>query len=270
MLQVIVFACFFGVALIMLGKKVEIVSAFFNQASTTIFKIVSIVMNFAPVGVGCLIAASVGQYGTAFFGSLAKFILTDWLAHITLVIVLYIPMLKFIAKVPLKVFFKKILRVWAMTLSTCSSAGSLPVSMDVTINELGVEEELAGFTLPLGSTMNMNGAAIYLSALLVFTSQIYGVSFTIPQMLSIVFTATLLAVGASGTPGSGSVFTVILLTMMNMPLDIIAMTSGVYRVMDMAHTTANVTGDVVTTLCIARTSHMRKDDAAKTTDTSEE
>jgi len=253
MIQTIVFALFLGVSITALGEKGKEIVTVVNQATNAMYKMTNFVMATSPIGVAALIACSVGQYGFGFFGPLAKFILTDYLGQILFILLAYVPMLIFIAKVDVKYFFRKILRVWLMTASTTSSAGTLPVSMDVATKDFHVKEDLSSFILPLGATMNMNGAAIYLASVTVFASQIYGMNLTIGQQIMIVFTATLLSVGAPGIPGGGVVLAVMLISMLGLPVEVAGMIAGIYRLLDMAHTTMNVTGDVVTDLCIART-----------------
>ena len=120
----------------------------------------------------------------------------------------------------------------------------------------GVKSELAGFTLPLGATMNMNGAAAYFAVGIIFVAQIYGVEMSIFQQFITIIMATLVSIGAPGIPGGGIVMMVMLLNTMGLPIDIIGLIAAIYRIIDMGHTTLNVTGDVVSTLCIARSENM--------------
>lgn len=260
LMQIIVFAIFLGVTITILGTKTEPLKNFFEAGSEAMYKLTAIVMETSPYGVAALLAASVGEYGLEVFGPLAKFILTDYAGMIAVLLIMYTFMLKFIAKVPLGKFIKEISKVWLVTASTTSSAGSLPVTLDITKNRLGVSEELATFTLPIGATMNMNGAVVYLAAAILFVSQIYGIEMTIAQQAMIILMTTLVSVGAPGIPGGGIVMTIMLLTTMGLPIDIVGLIAGMYRIIDMGHTTLNVTGDVVSTLCIARKENMIDDE----------
>lgn len=262
LMQIIIFALFFGIAVTIVGSKAKPVKDFFDGATETMYKLTSIVMEFSPIGVTALIASSVGEYGLKIFGPLSKLILADYIGLILIVVVMYVIMLKLIAKVSLKDFFKYILEVWAVTASTTSSSGTLPVTIRVTEEKFMVQEELASFTLPLGATMNMNGAANYFAIAVIFASQIYGIEMSFLQQFMIIVLATMISVGAPGIPGGGIVLTIMLLNTMGLPIDIVGLIAGIYRIIDMGHTTLNVTGDVVSTLCIARTEKMFKSDAA--------
>jgi len=256
LMQIIVFAIFFGIGMTLLGEKAQPVKKIVDSGSEIMYRVTGIVMEFSPIGVAALIAASVGEYGVKIFGPLSKFILADYLSLVAIVLFLYIFMLKFIAKVSLKEFFKYIPEVWAVTASTTSSSGSLPISIGVVEQKFGVKSELAGFTLPLGATMNMNGAAAYFAVGIIFVAQIYGVEMSIFQQFITIIMATLVSIGAPGIPGGGIVMMVMLLNTMGLPIDIIGLIAAIYRIIDMGHTTLNVTGDVVSTLCIARSENM--------------
>lgn len=253
LMQIIIFAIFVGIGITILGEKGKPVKDVCDSMAEIMYKVTGIVMEFSPFGVTALIAASVGEYGLKIFGPLGKLILADYIGMITIIAIMYIFMLKFIAKVPLGHFFKNISKIWAVTASTTSSSGTLPVTISTVEKEFGVKSELAGFTLPLGATMNMNGAAVYFGVAVVFVAQIYGVEMSIAQQFMTIVLATMISVGAPGIPGGGIVLTIMLLNTMGLPIDIVGLIAGIYRILDMGHTSLNVTGDVVSTLCIART-----------------
>lgn len=252
LMQIIVFSLFLGVSLTLLGEKGKKAIELFNVGTEAMYKMTAIVMDFSPIGVAALMACSIGEYGLKIFGPLGKFILTDYLGLLAVILLLYVPMLKFIAKVPLGYFFKKVLQIWMVTASTTSSSGTLPVTISVTKKKFGVSDELAEFILPLGATMNMNGAVVYYSAAVMFVSQIYGVTMDLSQQVLIIILATIISIGSPGIPGGGIVMTIMLLTTMGLPMEIVGMIAGIYRIIDMGHTTLNVTGDVITSLCIGR------------------
>ena len=256
LLQIIVFSLFLGISIIMIGEKGKPVLEFIEASSEIMQKMTAIVMEFSPIGVLALMADTIGKYGLSIFGPFGKFILTDYLGLIIMILIMYNIMVKFIAKIPLNVFYKHIVKIWAVTLSTASSSGSLPVTLEKTTEDFKVDNDLASFTLPLGATVNMNGAGLYYGALVVFVSQIYGIDLTIGQQITVILTTTLLSVGSAGIPGSGIVMSIILLKTMGLPMEIMGIIAGIYRIIDMGHTTLNVTGDVVSTLCIARSENM--------------
>ena len=183
----------------------SVVKDFIVQTTDIMYKMTAIIMETSPFGVCALMACAIGQYGTKIFGPLGKFILCDYLNCAVIVFVMYFLILKFMGKVKFPYFMRKILPLWAMTAATTSSSGSLPVTMRITRDDFKVEEELYGFSLPLGATINMNAGGAYYSAAVVFAAQIYGVPLTLTQEITIVILATLISVGSPGIPGGGIV-----------------------------------------------------------------
>ena len=256
MLQIIVFSVFLGVALIMMGKEGERLLAGVQSCANAMYKITAIVMEFSPIGVCALLADSVGAYGLKIFGPLGKLILTVYASDVILVLLMYIPMVALLAKFPVKKWLQGIWTVWAVTASTTSSSGSLPITTSVTNDEFGVSSELSSFSLPLGATINMNGGCIYYAAAIVMTAQIYGMNLTPSALVNIIISTVLVAMGCPGVPGGAIIMTTILLTNMGLPLEIVGLIAGIFRLIDMANTTFNVTGDVVTTMVVARSEGM--------------
>lgn len=255
MLQIIVFSVFLGVALIMMGKEGERLLAGVQSCANAMYKITAIVMEFSPIGVCALLADSVGAYGLKIFGPLGKLILTVHASDVILVLLMYIPMVALLAKFPVKKWLQGIWKVWVVTASTTSS-GSLPITTSVTNDEFGVSSELSSFSLPLGATINMNGGCIYYAAAIVMTAQIYGMNLTPSALVNIIISTVLVAMGCPGVPGGAIIMTTILLTNMGLPLEIVGLIAGIFRLIDMANTTFNVTGDVVTTMVVARSEGM--------------
>ena len=256
MLQIIVFSVFLGVALIMMGKEGERLLAGVQSCANAMYKITAIVMEFSPIGVCALLADSVGAYGLKIFGPLGKLILTVYASDVILVLLMYIPMVALLARFPVKKWLQGIWKVWVVTVSTTSSSGSLPITTSVTNDEFGVSSELSSFSLPLGATINMNGGCIYYAAAIVMTAQIYGMNLTPSALLNIIISTVLVAMGCPGVPGGAIIMTTILLTNMGLPLEIVGLIAGIFRLIDMANTTFNVTGDVVTTMVVARSEGM--------------
>ena len=252
MLQIIVFSVFLGVALIMMGKEGERLLAGVQSCANAMYKITAIVMEFSPIGVCALLADSVGAYGLKIFGPLGKLILTVHASDVILVLLMYIPMVALLAKFPVKKWLQGIWKVWVVT----SSSGSLPITTSVTNDEFGVSSELSSFSLPLGATINMNGGCIYYAAAIVMTAQIYGMNLTPSALVNIIISTVLVAMGCPGVPGGAIIMTTILLTNMGLPLEIVGLIAGIFRLIDMANTTFNVTGDVVTTMVVARSEGM--------------
>ena len=256
MLQIIVFSVFLGVALIMMGKEGERLLAGVQSCANAMYKITAIVMEFSPIGVCALLADSVGAYGLKIFGPLGKLILTVYASDVILVLLMYIPMVALLARFPVKKWLQGIWKVWVVTASTTSSSGSLPITTSVTNEDFGVSSELSSFSLPLGATINMNGGCIYYAAAIVMTAQIYGMNLTPSALVIIIISTVLVAMGCPGVPGGAIIMTTILLTNMGLPLEIVGLIAGIFRLIDMANTTFNVTGDVVTTMVVARSEGM--------------
>ena len=254
MLQIIVFSVFLGVALIMMGKEGERLLAGVQSCANAMYKITAIVMEFSPIGVCALLADSVGAYGLKIFGPLGKLILTVYASDVILVLLMYIPMVALLAKFPVKKWLQGIWKVWVVTASTTSSSEAITTS--VTNDEFGVSSELSSFSLPLGATINMNGGCIYYAAAIVMTAQIYGMNLTPSALVNIIISTVLVAMGCPGVPGGAIIMTTILLTNMGLPLEIVGLIAGIFRLIDMANTTFNVTGDVVTTMVVARSEGM--------------
>ncbi|BAL84471.1 putative sodium:dicarboxylate symporter [Selenomonas ruminantium subsp. lactilytica TAM6421] len=259
LMQTIVFAVFVGVALTILGDKASNFKKVIDEGSQVMFKITDIVMKTTPYGVCALAACSIGEYGLAVFGIMGKFILTHYVAALSIVIFLYLFIIRGIARIPLADFFRKVSEIWWVAFSTTSSSGTLPVTLKVVEQKFHVRHELASFTLPLGATINMNGIAAYYAVTVLFVSQIYGVDLTLYQQAAFIFMTTLISIGTPGIPNSGIVLTVMLLGTMGLPAAIMGMIVGIFRPIDMVHTALNVTGDVVSTLAVARLEDMYED-----------
>lgn len=256
MLQIIVFATFLGIALILMGDATAGIVKGIDTMANVMYKITGIVMEFSPIGVAALMAKSVGEYGLSIFGPLGKLILTVYVSDIALVFLLYVPIIVLIAKIPLGHFFKNIWKVWVVTASTTSSSGSLPVTTSVVNDDFGVSPEISAFSLPLGATINMNGGCIYYAAAIVLTAQVYSVTLTPSSLFVLILSTVMVSMGCPGVPGGAIIMTTILLTNMGLPLEIVGMIAGIFRLIDMANTTFNVTGDVVTTLAVARNENL--------------
>lgn len=160
MMGIIIFCAFFGGAMVSLGAKVPVVKEFFEQGTQVMYKVTAIIMELSPIGVCALLACAVGQYGVKVFGPLGKFIACDCINCAIIVFVMYFLILKFIGKVKFPYFMRKILPLWAMTAATTSSSGCVPVTMGICRDDFKVDEELYGFSIPLGATINCTGDVV--------------------------------------------------------------------------------------------------------------
>lgn len=250
MMPIIVFSLLLGFAIIIMGEKGKPLAGIINNLAEAMFNIIGLIIAIIPYGVFGLMSVAMARYGTAIFGPVLKFILTDYLANAIVVVVVYSILMVTIAKVNPIIFWKKAIQPWIIAFSTCTSSAALPVSMEVA-PKLGIPKEVSNFVLPLGATANMNGTCIYFGIIVLFASQLYGIELSIQQQIMLVIQATFLSVGCAATPQIGLVISITLLTQMGLPLEATALVAGIYRIIDQAHTSTNSSGDLVTSVCVA-------------------
>lgn len=252
MLQIIVFALLTGVGLSLLEEKGKYLINLFENLNELIMKLVSIVMLFAPIGVFGLIAKTFATVGYAGLVPLAKYILIVYLGLIIHAAFVYGGLFKAFTGLSIKTFYKKFFPAMSVAFSTASSGATLPVSLDIAENKLGINKEIAAFTIPLGATINMDGTAIMQGVATLFVAQVYDIPLTFGMMLTVVLTATLASIGTAGVPGAGAIMLTLVLQSIGLPLEGIGLIMGVDRLVDMARTAINVTGDAVCTTIIAK------------------
>ncbi|PIC63734.1 dicarboxylate/amino acid:cation symporter [Sporosarcina sp. P13] len=252
-LQIIFFAIFIGLAIALVGEKAKPVYQFFEGFAEIMYKITGIVMWVAPIGILGLVAPVVGHYGMSVLMPLVKLILAVAIACFLHVVFVYSIAVKKFAKVGPIQFFKGMAPASVVAFSTCSSAGTLPVTIKNTQENLGVPKKISSFVLPLGATINMDGTAIYQGVAVVFIAQFYGLELSILQLLTIVLMAVLASIGAAGVPGAGVIMLAMVLTSVNMPLEGIALVAGIDRILDMFRTTVNILGDASASVVVAAT-----------------
>lgn len=252
MMQIIVFSLFLGFAIISIGKEAQQLCDIINLCSRTMFKVIDMILGIIPYGVFSLMTVALAKYGVAIFGPVLKFILTDYLACITMSTVGYGIFLTVIGKVNPMKFWRKAFEPWMIAFSTCTSSAALPVSMEVAPKKMGVPRDIASFVLPLGCTAQMNGTCAYFGIVVLFAAQLYGVELSIQQQIMLVVQATFLSVGCAATPQIGLVISLTLMTQMGLPLDAYALVAGIYRIIDQIHTSTNSVGDLVASVCISQ------------------
>ena len=252
-LQVIVFALFFGYAMTKAGEKGKAVLKFFEGFAETMYKLTGTVMGFAPYGVFALIATTVGTHGLSVLVPFAKLIFAVYLGIIIHAVVVYSGMISIIAKMSPAKFFKGFSEASLLAFSTCSSSATLPVSMRVAQDNLGVSPTVSSFVQPLGATINMDGTALYQGVCALFVAQAYGIPLGFGAQLTILLTALLASIGTAGVPGAGLVMLTMVLTSVGLPLEGVALIAGIDRILDMARTSLNVTGDAACAVVVAKT-----------------
>ncbi|GAA4894878.1 dicarboxylate/amino acid:cation symporter [Ferrimonas pelagia] len=250
-LQVIVFAVALGISLVMIGERGRPAIAVFESLAEAMFKLTDLVMRLAPYGVFALMAWVAGLYGWEVLQPLLKVIVAVYLGCMLHIFGFYGLVLALGARLNPLQFFKKISDAMAVAYTTSSSAGSLPASMKCA-ERVGVNKRISSFVLPLGTTINMDGTALYQGVCALFVAQAFGVDLTMSQYLTIIATATLASIGTAGVPGAGLVMLTLVLTTVGLPLEGVALVAGIDRILDMARTVVNVSGDLVATSVIAR------------------
>ena len=253
MLQVIFFAIFFGVGLILIPeKKSKPVKKFFDGFNEVILKMIDLIMLAAPFGVFALLAALVVESP-----SIDLFKALIWYAFsvilgLTMILVFYFSLVWIITKKSPSFFFKGISPAQLLAFSTSSSAATLPVTMERVTEHLGVDEEVSSFVLPIGATINMDGTSLYQAVAAVFIAQAFGMDLSLSVQLGIIVTATLASIGSAAVPGAGMVMLVIVLAQAGIPEAGLALIFAIDRPLDMCRTTINVTGDAVVSMIVAK------------------
>ncbi|MGP1597723.1 dicarboxylate/amino acid:cation symporter [Peptoanaerobacter stomatis] len=251
-LPVIIFTILFSSAIVMSGEKGKPVLDFINSLSTIFFKLLEFVMELSPIGVMSLMAFSVSKYGLGIFSALGKYIITCYIACIlTYIFAMCLPLFLY-TKMGIVKLTKSMYKVWLVTLSTTSSAATLPTSIKVSMEDYKAPEGITKFTLPLGCTINMCGGACSFSCLAVFVSDFYGINLSFKEIVTLIFVATLINMAAPGIPGGGIILGASFLSILGLPFDLMGPIAAFYRLLDMAFTSLNVTGDLVANLMIAK------------------
>jgi proton glutamate symport protein len=249
-LQIVVFSLFFGIALGMIGEKGRPVLAWCEGVAETMFKFTNIVMHYAPIGVGCAIAYTVGHGGLGVLYNLAWLVATLYIALAVLILGVFLP-IALIFKVPLRKFIKAVKEPAVIAFSTTSSEAALPRAMEV-LERLGVPRRIVSFVLPLGYSFNLDGTTLYLSLASVFVAQAAGVQLTVGQQITMLLTLMLTSKGVAGVPRASLVILAGTLASYGLPLEGVTLILGVDELMDMARTMTNVIGNCLATVVIAK------------------
>jgi Na+/H+-dicarboxylate symporter len=253
MLQVIFFAIFFGIGLILIPEeKSKPVKDFFDGFNEVILKMIDLIMLAAPYGVFALLAALVVESPSVdLFKALAWYAFTVVLGLILMILMYNVFVMVFTKKSP-SFFMKGISPAQLLAFSTSSSAATLPVTMERVSEHLGVDEEVSSFVLPIGATINMDGTSLYQAVAAVFIAQAFGMDLTLGTQLGIIATATLASIGSAAVPGAGMVMLVIVLAQAGIPEAGLALIFAIDRPLDMCRTTVNVTGDATVSMLVAK------------------
>ncbi len=251
MLQVIVIALFFGGAIMATGEKGKICRDIVISFNEVINHLMEFIISLSPIGVFTMMAWVIATQGAEILGSLALVLLCAYLGYAVHAVLVYSLSARiFVGMSPMR-FFRGAFAAMMFAFTSTSSAATLPVSKECA-KELDADEDIAAFVLPLGSTINMDGTAIYQCVATVFLASCVGMNLTIGQMVTVVVTATLASIGTAGVSGAGMIMLAMVLTAMGIPVDMIMIIYGVDRLFDMGRTCLNVTGDIACSVCISK------------------
>lgn len=248
LLPVIIFAFVMGIVIrkCSLQKLADV----FLELSTAFNKMLSYVMYLTPVGVFALMGNTVANYGGKILGTAALYIGCAYLGCLLITIfVMILPVYLYCRISPLT-YIKRVYRIWLMTLTTCSSAATLPNTIKVCNEEFGVPENITNLVVPLGCTIHMCGGAVSFSLLALFNMQMFGIQPDVGMWFLMFFTALIINMGAPGIPGGGIVIGATYLSILGIPISFIGFYAGIYRLLDMAYTTMNVCGDITANVII--------------------
>jgi DAACS family dicarboxylate/amino acid:cation (Na+ or H+) symporter len=253
MLAVIVFSLFIGIALTTIpSQKAQPLLAFLDSVAAVTIRIIEIVMRFAPYAVFFLIFSVTARFGLDLLWSLAAYVVTVIGGLLIFSVVAFSVILALVARRSPLEFFRQIRIVVVTAFSTSSSNATLPTTLRVTEENLKVPREIAGFVIPLGATVNMNGTALFEGVTVLFITQVFGQNLSMVQQIIVVLMSVVTAIGTAGVPGGSIPLLMMVLQMVNVPVEGIAIIIGVDRILDMCRTTVNVMGDMVTATVVDR------------------
>ena len=250
MLQVIVVSLFFGGAIMMAGEKGKLCRDLVGSMYAVIEQLMEFVISLSPIGVFTYMAWVTATQGAAILGSLFLVILCAYIGYAVHAVLVYSLSAQIVVGMSPMKFFKGAFAAMIFAFTSTSSAATLPVSKECA-HELGAKDDIAAFVLPLGSTINMDGTAIYQCVATVFIASCAGIHLTIGQMVIVVVTATLASIGTAGVSGAGMIMLAMVLETLGIPVAYIGLIVAVDRLFDMGRTCLNVTGDIACSLCVS-------------------
>lgn len=251
MLAIIFFSLFVGVLLAGMGKKSETLANVFSQGNDLMMNMTMAIMKAAPISVFCLIAKTFGSLGYEAIAPMLKYIIVVFIALIIQCFGVYQVFLFVFTRLnPLR-FIQKFFPVMAFAFSTATSNATIPLSIETLEEKLGVSRQISSFTIPLGATINMDGTAIMQGVAVVFVAEAFGILLEPIDYLTVILTATLASIGTAGVPGVGLITLSMVFHSVGLPVEGIGLIMGIDRIVDMARTAVNITGDAVCTTIVA-------------------
>ncbi|HIG42164.1 MAG: dicarboxylate/amino acid:cation symporter [bacterium] len=252
MLQVIVFAILIGISITKCGEAGRRIKSHLEDWNEVVMRLVLMLMSVAPFGVFCLLITLFSNMGFTTIADLLKYFLTVAGVLVIHFLITYGLMVRFIARLDPRIFVSHMWPVMVYAFSTSSSNATLPVTLRTVEGKIGVKNEVASFTVPLGATINMDGTAIMQGVATVFIAQAFNVEIGMTGYLMVILTATLASIGTAGVPGVGLITLALVLQQVGLPVEGIALIIGVDRLLDMMRTAVNVTGDATVSAIVAR------------------
>ena len=249
MLQIIFFAILFGGCMASIKQNKVLLDIVF-KLNDLVLKMLEVLMKMAPLGIFCLIAKTFSSQGIDSILELLKYFIGVVIVLFIHLFVVYLPLVKLIAKVNIINFFSGLKQALLFAFSTSSSSATIPITLNNLEKSFNVKKKVSSFTVPLGATINMDGTAIMQGMATIFISNFYGIELVFTDFLTIIVTAALASIGTAGVPGVGMIMLGMVLNQVGLPLEGIAIVMGVDRLLDMLRTSLNVAGDATVTLLI--------------------
>ena len=250
MLQIIIFAVIVGLLIAGMEDRMETLGNIITEMNDLMMSMTMAVMKLAPIGVFFLIARTFSNLGYDVILSMLSYMITVILGLAFQLLIVYMLLLTIFVKVNPFSFLKKYFPVMTFAFSTASSNATVPLNIQ-TLEDIGVDKKISSFTIPLGATINMDGTAIMQGVAVVFIANAYGIDLTLNNYLTVILTATIASVGTAGIPSVGLVTLSMVLSSVGLPVEGIAMIMGIDRILDMARTAINTTGDASGTMIVA-------------------
>ena len=251
MLQIIVFAILLGLAISQAGEAGARIRSFLDDLNEVFMRLITMVINFAPIGVFCLMTKLGVTVGWTEITKLLAYFLTVAITLVVHMTVIYPLLMRTLSGLNPLVYLRKMREPLLVAFSTSSSGATLPVTLRTVERRVGVSNNVASFAVPLGATINMDGTAIMQGVATVFIAQFFGYDLTLTQLGTVVLTATLASIGTAAVPGVGLITLALVLDQVGLPLEGIGLIIGVDRLLDMMRTAVNVTGDGMVATTVA-------------------
>lgn len=253
MLPIIIFTVIIGLVMISLGvEKVPMTTNIINESANIMLKLTEYIIKLAPYGILALLANLIGTFGSDMLTAVFNFVIADSIALAIILLLVYPILLKLTTGLNPIQFYKNIYPSMLFAFTTSTSSATIPISLQVSKKNLGISEKTAGFTIPFGATVNMDGFAVAIGVISVFAANLYGIDITLGLILKFVLLGLVLSIGAAGVRGAGIVMSIVLFEALGMPLLIIPILAAIWPVIDTGHTTVNIAGDLNGTTIVAK------------------